>query len=46
MEAQPRKPWLRRIGWFVLLWTASVAALGVVALILRAFISLAGLKGS
>lgn len=41
MEA--RKPWLRRIGWLVLIWTASVAALGVVALILHALMSLAGL---
>jgi hypothetical protein len=40
---QAHKPWLRRIGWFALLWTASVAALGVVALILRALMSLAGL---
>jgi Protein of unknown function (DUF2474) len=38
-----RKPWLRRIGWLVLIWTASVATLGVVALILRALMSLAGL---
>jgi hypothetical protein len=41
MEA--RKPWLRRVGWFALLWMASVATLGVVALILRALMSLAGL---
>jgi hypothetical protein len=40
---QAGKPWLRRIGWLVLIWTASVAALGVVALILRALMSLAGL---
>jgi hypothetical protein len=41
MEA--RKPWVRRIGWFALLWTVSVAALGIVALMLRALMSLAGL---
>jgi hypothetical protein len=40
---QARKPWLRRIGWLVLIWTASVAALGVVALILHGLMSLAGL---
>jgi hypothetical protein len=40
---QARKPWLRRIGWLVLIWTMSVAALGIVALILRALMSLAGL---
>jgi hypothetical protein len=45
MATQSRKPWLRRVGWLVLLWTASVAALGVVALILRAFMTFAGLRG-
>ena len=29
-------PALRRVGWFVLIWLASVAALGVVAWVLRA----------
>lgn len=43
MAALPRKPWLRRIGWLVLIWSASVAALGVVALLIRALMSLAGL---
>ena len=27
--------WRRRLGWFVLIWAASVAALGMVAWILR-----------
>jgi Protein of unknown function (DUF2474) len=27
--------WTRRIGWFVAIWAASVAALGVVAFVLR-----------
>jgi hypothetical protein len=43
MDAAPRKPWLRRIGWLVLIWAASVAALGVVALIFHVLMSLAGL---
>ena len=43
MARPPRKPWLRRIGWLVLIWTASVATLGVAALIFRALMSLAGL---
>ena len=30
--------WLRRIGWFALLWLASIAALGVVAYAIRAVI--------
>jgi hypothetical protein len=45
MAAHPCKPWLRRIGWFVLIWTASVAALAVLALIFHALMSLAGLTG-
>jgi len=32
-------PWWRRVGWLVLIWAASVAALGVVAAILRAWIA-------
>ncbi|QRQ83619.1 DUF2474 domain-containing protein [Cupriavidus oxalaticus] len=27
--------WLRRLGWLVLIWLASVAALGVAAWVLR-----------
>lgn len=32
-------PWWRRLGWLVLIWAASVAALGIVAAILRAWIA-------
>jgi len=35
--------WARRLGWLVVLWAASVAALGVVALILRMLMQAAGL---
>ena len=35
---------LRRLGWLVLLWTASVAALGVVALVIRALMHAAGMR--
>jgi hypothetical protein len=45
MAAHSRKPWLWRIGWFLLIWTASVAALAVVALIFHALMLLAGLTG-
>lgn len=41
-EARPSL--LRRFGWLVLIWAASVAALGLVALILRGILTLAGLK--
>lgn len=30
--------WLRRLGWFVLLWVLSISALGVVAYGIRALI--------
>jgi hypothetical protein len=39
-----RLHWLRRLGWLVLIWTASVAALALVALGLRAVMTLAGLR--
>ncbi len=35
--------WTRRIGWLVLIWVASVLALGVVAGIIRALMTFAGL---
>ena len=36
--------WLRRIGWMVLLWAAGVAAVGLVAIIIRILMNAAGLK--
>jgi hypothetical protein len=35
--------WLKRVGWLVLIWTLSVLALGVVALVFRVFMKFAGL---
>jgi hypothetical protein len=35
--------WLRRVGWLVLIWAASVLALGIVASVFRALMMLAGL---
>ncbi len=43
MSESGGKLWLRRLGWLALIWALSVAALGVVALILRAIMSAAGL---
>ncbi len=37
------RKWLRRFGWLVLIWAASVAAVGLAALALRAVMSVAGL---
>jgi hypothetical protein len=39
-----RVPWLRRLGWLVLIWGASIAALAVVATLLRILMGFAGLK--
>jgi len=38
-----RRLWLRHVGWFALLWTASVAVLAIVALIFRVLMDLAGM---
>lgn len=37
--------WTRRVGWLVLIWGASVLALGTVAAVMHAFMGLAGLTG-
>jgi Protein of unknown function (DUF2474) len=39
---QPRL-WFPRIGWLVLIWGASVAALALVAIIFRVVMKLAGM---
>jgi Protein of unknown function (DUF2474) len=39
-----RRLWLRRTGWLVLIWAASVASLGVVALLFRLMMKAAGLS--
>jgi hypothetical protein len=46
MKAHPSagtQIWLRRVGWLVLIWAASVLALGVVAGLFRVVMNLAGL---
>lgn len=42
-ETQQKKPWFQRVGWLVLIWAGSVLALGVVSLLLRWFMSAAGM---
>ncbi len=37
-----RRPWLARIGWLLLFWAGGVAALAVVAWLLRWFMNWAG----
>jgi Protein of unknown function (DUF2474) len=45
METAEResKPWLRRVGWLILIWAGSVAALGLVALVFRLLMAAIGL---
>ncbi|MDX3893180.1 DUF2474 domain-containing protein [Pusillimonas sp.] len=37
-----RRPWTSRIGWLLLFWAGGVAALGLVAYLLRLFMNWAG----
>jgi hypothetical protein len=37
------RPWWKKLGWLVLIWSLSVAALGVVALLLKLLMRAAGL---
>jgi hypothetical protein len=39
----PKDTWARRIGWLVLLWTASVATLAAVAFLIRLLMNLVGM---
>lgn len=46
MTAHPSvgaQTWLRRVGWLVLIWAASVMALGAIAVLFREMMNLAGL---
>lgn len=40
-----RRLWLRRVGWLLLIWAASVLSLGAVAYVFRLFMKAAGLSG-
>lgn len=42
-SSPPCRPWVRNVGWLVLLWTVSVAALAIVTLLLRILMNLAGM---
>jgi hypothetical protein len=43
LASAPGRSWLRRIGWLALIWTASVALLGLLALLMRLLMGLVGL---
>jgi Protein of unknown function (DUF2474) len=38
-----RKRWLRRFGWLVFIWIASVGALAITAVSLRLLMNMAGM---
>lgn len=38
------RPWWKKLGWLVLIWLASVAALGLFAGLLRLFMHAAGMR--
>jgi hypothetical protein len=40
--AAVQRSWLRRVGWPVLIWAASVVALGIAAALLRVLMNLVG----
>lgn len=40
--ASPRRAWTARLAWLLLFWAAGVAALGLVAYLLRLFMNWAG----
>ena len=42
-ESATSRPWQKRVGWLVLLWLVGVGTLGLVALLLKFVMQLAGL---
>lgn len=43
-ERERRRPWWKRVGWLVIIWSASVLGLFVVATIFRMLMTAAGMK--
>lgn len=41
-ESRSRSRWASRLGWLVLLWAGGVAALGLLAYLIRIFMNWAG----
>lgn len=44
MERKAKPPFLKRLGWLVLIWAASVLALGVAAGLMRLLMNAIGLQ--
>jgi hypothetical protein len=43
MKAHDEPRWWRRVGWLLLIWAGSVAALGIVAWLFRVLMRAAGM---
>ncbi len=39
-----QSPWYKRVGWLVLIYVGSVVALGLFAMLIRLFMTAAGMK--
>ena len=39
-----KSPWYKRVGWLVLIYVGSVVALGLFAMLIRLFMTAAGMK--
>jgi hypothetical protein len=37
------RPWWKKLGWLILIWSASVAALGLFAWLMKLFMHAAGM---
>ena len=44
VQEAEKKPLWQRVGWLLVIWTASVASLGVFAWLIRLFMTAAGMK--
>jgi hypothetical protein len=42
-ELPDERPWWKKLGWLILIWSASVVALAVVALLLKVLMRAAGM---
>ncbi len=38
------RPWWKKLGWLILIWSASVAALGLFAWLMKLFMRAAGMS--
>jgi hypothetical protein len=38
------RPWWKKLGWLVLIWSASIAALGLFAALMKLFMRAAGMS--